>query len=87
MKEAGQEGYWLLDQIEAHGSDELKTLAKVKQLRRMLAEQFTRGKDSRAVPRPPSQAKGDVVTSPHDPEARYGKKGEQGWVGLQASGD
>lgn len=83
MREAGQEGYWLLDQVEAHGSDELKALAEVEQLRRVLAEQFTRGEDGETAPRPPGQAKGDVITTPHDPEARYGKKGWQGWVGYK----
>jgi transposase len=83
MKEAGQEGYWLLDQVEAHGCDVLKALVEVKQLRRVLTEQFTRSEDGETTPRPPSQAKGDVITSPHDPEARYGKKGGQGWVGYK----
>ena len=83
MGEAGQEGYWLLDQVEAHGSDELKTLAEVKQLRRILEEQFTRGEDGDTAPRPPSQVKGDVITTPHDPEVRYGYKGGQGWVGYK----
>jgi transposase len=83
MEEAGQEGYWLLDQAEAHGSDELRALAEVKQLRRVLEEQFTRGENGETAPRPPDQAKGDVITTPHDPEARYGKKGGQGWVGYK----
>jgi len=83
MSEAGQEGYWLLDQVEAHGSDELKALAEVKQLRRVLEEQFNRGDDGEPTPRPSGQAKGDVITTPHDPEARYGYKGGQGWVGYK----
>jgi transposase len=83
MGEAGQEGYWLLDQVDGHGSDELKALAEVKQLRRVLAEQFTRGEDGETKPRPPGEAKGDVLTTPHDPEARYGRKGGQGWVGYK----
>ena len=83
MSEAGQEGYWLWDQVEAHGSDALKALPEVKQLRRVLGEQFTRGDDGETTPRPPSQATGDVITTPHDPEARYGYKGGQGWVGYK----
>jgi len=83
MGEAGQEGYWLLDQVDGHGSDELKALAEAKQLRRVLAEQFTRGEDGEAKPRPPGEAKGDVFTTPHDPEVRYGYKGGQGWVGYK----
>lgn len=81
MGEVGQEGYWLLDQVEAHGSDALKALAEVEQLRRVLEEQLTRGENGETAPRPPGQAKGDVITTPHDPEARYGKKGgKDGWA-------
>jgi transposase len=76
--EAGQEGYWLLDQVEAHGSNGLMTLAEVKQLRRILEEQFTRGEEGDTAPRPPGQVKGDVITTPLDPEARDGYKGGQG---------
>ena len=83
MGEAGQEGYWLLDQVDAYGSGRLKALAAVKQLRRVLEEQFTRGEDGETKPRPPGQAKGDVITTPHDPEVRYGRKGGQGWVGYK----
>jgi hypothetical protein len=50
---------------------------------RVLGEQVTRGEDGETKPRPPGQAKGDAVTNPHDPEVRYGYKGEQGWVGCK----
>jgi transposase len=83
MREAGQEGYWLLEQVEGHGSDELKALVEIEQLRRVLEEQFTRGEDGKMPPRPRTQAKGDVITTPHDPEVRYGYKGGQGWVGYK----
>ena len=58
MGEAGQEGYWFLDHVEAHGSDQLRALAKVEQLRRGLEEQLTRGEDGETAPRPPGQARG-----------------------------
>lgn len=83
LEEAGQEGYWLLDQVAAHGNDKLRALAEVKQLRRVLEEQYSRGEDGETAPRPPGEAKGDVITTPHDPDARYGKKGGQGWVGYK----
>jgi transposase len=83
MGEAGQEGYWLVEQVEGHGSDELKALAEIEQLRRVLEEQFTRGEDGKTTPRPRQQAKGDVITTPHDPDVRYGYKGGQGWVGYK----
>jgi hypothetical protein len=83
MREAGQEGYWLLDQVEGQGSEELKALVEIEQLRRVLEEQFTRGEDGTMPPRPRQQAKGDVITTPHDPDVRYGYKGGQGWVGYK----
>ena len=55
MSEAGQEGYWLLDQIEARGSDEMKALAEVKQLIRVLGEQFSRRENGDTGPRSPDQ--------------------------------
>jgi hypothetical protein len=83
MREAGQEGYWLLEQVEGCGSDELKALVEIGQLRRVLEEQFTRGENGKMPPSPRQQAKGDVITTPHDPEVRYGYKGGQGWVGYK----
>jgi transposase len=80
---AGQEGYWLVGQIEAHGTPELQSLPEMAQLKRVLDEQFPRGEDGQAAPRPPGQCKGDVLTSPHDPEVRYGAKGGKGWVGYK----
>jgi hypothetical protein len=61
----------------------LKALVEIKQLRRVLEEQFTRGEGGKTTPRPRRQAKGDVITTPHDPEVRYGYKGGQGWVGYK----
>jgi transposase len=83
MIEAGREGYWLLEQLEAHGGPELTGLPEVIQLRRVLEEQYTRGQDGSIAQRPPGQSKGDVVSSPHDPEARYASKGGRGWVGYK----
>jgi hypothetical protein len=83
MGEAGQEGYWLLEQVERHGCDQLKALEEIERLRRVLDEQFTRAEDGRTTPRPRREAKGDVITTPHDPEVRYGYKGGQEWVGYK----
>lgn len=71
----GQEGYWLLEQVEGPGSDGLKALEAIEQLRRALDERFTRGEDGRTTPRPRQEAKADVITTPHDPKVRYGYKG------------
>ena len=61
----------------------MKALVEIEQLKRVLEEQFTRGEDGKMAPGPRREAKGDVITTPHDPEVRYGYKGGQGWVGYK----
>jgi transposase len=83
MVEAGREAAWLVGQVAESGSKELKSLPEMRQLRRVLEEQYTQDEEGNTKPRPPGQRKGDVITSPHDPEVRYGMKGGQGWVGYK----
>jgi len=33
--------------------------------------------------RPAGQVTGDVISSPHDPQARYGNKGNHAWIGYK----
>lgn len=82
MQAAGQDGYWLLAQLEAHGSAALQGLAEVAQLRRVLDEQFEYDGEQ-PTPRPPEDCTGDVLNTPHDPDVRYRKKGSTGWWGYQ----
>jgi len=81
--QTGQEGYWLLDQVAVQGSPSLQALPEIVQLRRVWEEQFTRQEDGSAHLRPPGEAGGDVITSPHDPDVRYGDKGSRNWVGYK----
>ncbi len=83
MEEAGREGTWLMEQVADKGSPAMQCLPEMAQLRRVLEEQYRRDEEGNTKPRPPGQRKGDVITSPHDPEVRYGMKGGQGWVGYK----
>jgi len=83
LRQAGQEGYWLLDQVEAHGDEVLRQLPEITLLRRVLDEQFERPDDGSAHPRPDGDCTGDVISSPHDPEVRYGSKGKIEWRGYK----
>jgi hypothetical protein len=87
MGEARHEGCWLLKQVEDQESEEVKALVEIEQPRRELEERFVRGEGSKTTTRPRREAKGDLITIPHDPEVRYGCKGGKWWVGyrLQAA--
>jgi transposase len=83
LHQAGQEGYWLLDQVAAHGEEALRQLPEITLLRRVLDEQFERQDDGRSHARPESDCTGDVISNPHDPEVRYGSKGRIEWRGYK----
>jgi transposase len=83
FRQSGQDGYWLLAQLERVGTPVLKGLPAIAQLRRVWEEQFTRQADGSACPRPPGEAGGDALTSPHDADVRYGDKGSHQWVGYK----
>jgi transposase len=83
LRQTGQDGYWLLDQVAVQGSPGLQALPEIVRLRRVWEEQFTRQEDGSAHLRPPGEAGGDVITSPHDADVRYGDKGSRNWVGYK----
>lgn len=87
MQNAGQEGYWLLAQVTQHGSSSLKALPEVALLERVLAEQFDPPGSGPVTmkARIAGSACGDVIVSPHDPEARYSRKNASTeWEGYKA---
>jgi transposase len=83
LHQAGQEGYWLLDQVDAHGEAPLRQLPEITLLRRVMDEQFERQDDGRSHARPDGDGTGDVISNPHDPEVRYGSKGKIEWHGYK----
>lgn len=82
MLQAGRDGFWLLRQVETFGTPALQALAEIELLRQVLAEQFEVDDDNGDVSTR-EKATGDVLCSPHDPEARYGEKRSQGWHGYK----
>ena len=83
LRQTGQDGAWLLEQVAAQGSSGLQALPEIVQLRRVWQEQFTRQADGSTQLRPPGEAGGDVINSPHDADVRYGDKGSRNWVGYK----
>jgi transposase len=83
LHKAGKEGQWLVTQVLTTGSQELLSLPELTLLRRVLEEQYA--PDAAGVPqtRPAGQVTGDVISSPHEPQARYGNKGNHAWIGYK----
>ena len=87
MREAGQDGFWLLGQIERQGSAEMQELEAIQRLREVLEQQFeiVESEDGGGVEtKPKVTVDGDAIASPHDPDARYGRKGDKNWLGAKA---
>jgi transposase len=81
----GKDGNTLLNAIYASSAPAwLRALPAVQTLRRVWVQQFfweegeLRWRERTNLP-----AAGDCINSPYDPEARYAKKREQGWVGYK----
>ncbi len=83
LQKAGEEGQWLVRQVMTAGSPVLQSLPEVGLLKRVLAEQYSQNQDGQVQTRPPGQVTGDVISSPHDTEARYGNKGSHEWIGYK----
>jgi transposase len=81
LREIGEDGYWLLGRLAAAPAA-LRGLEAVRVLQTVWEQRFERGPDGAARPRldggPPCTER---VVSPHDPEARAGRKRGTGWVG------
>jgi transposase len=83
LQKAGEEGQWFVTQVMATGSQALQTLPELALLRRVLDEQYASNEAGQLQTRPAGQVTGDVITSPHDTEARYGNKGSHEWIGYK----
>lgn len=80
LVQAGHDGLWFLSQVDHDGPLAVQQLAEVAVLRQVLEQQFPQGPDQPLEQRPTG---GDVVESPHEPAARFGKKRGQGWRGYK----
>jgi transposase len=88
-KQAGQDGYWLLDHLQESGPAAVQELPEVKTLETVLEQTFTRSKSGggggRKV-RLRRQKRGEgneKVLSPHETEARMAQKRGKGWRGYK----
>ncbi len=88
MVDAGRDGFWLLSQIEQKGQSSWQDLPEIITLARVLSEQFDQDDEdggSGLQAKANIDAKGDVITSPHEPSVRYSRKGkETAWRGYKA---
>ena len=87
LLDAGQDGFWLLSQIEEHGESAWQELPEIVALRQVLSQQFDQDDEeggSGLKAKANTDAKGDVITSPHDRTVRYSKKNKQTeWRGYK----
>ena len=82
LQKAGEEATWLLKAIEQSAVD-WQTDEALHVLRRVVSEQFETNAAGKLQARTDTDACGDVLVSPHETEARYGKKGDKGWLGYK----
>jgi transposase len=82
MQQAGEATAWLLQVVDAAQLSWADDEA-IQVLRRVLDEQFERGTDGQLQTRPDKDACGDVLVSPHERSARFGRKGETNWQGYK----
>lgn len=80
----GQDGFWLLDRLEASETPAgLRDLEAVQLLRRVWAQKFVRD-ESGVVWRPGGRYDGHTeIHTPHDPDARWSAKRGQGRLGYR----
>jgi hypothetical protein len=79
--QSGKDAAWLLAQVDASAPEAVRTQPEVDILRKVLQQQFPAG----PLEPPPNKrpAGKDVIESPHEPEARFGKKREVKWSGYK----
>lgn len=81
VQQAGQDGFWLLTQIDQSAPEPVAALNEVHVLRQVLEQQFPHGPSHPpATCRPTGDA---IIESPHEPEARYSKKRSKSWLGYK----
>jgi len=82
-QEVGSDGQWLLDRLQAKTTSPtlLRELPAVQVLRSVWSQQFE-VVEGKTIFRAPGPYEGTSrIQTPHDPEARYSKKGRQSWIG------
>lgn len=80
LQQVGQDGFWLLAQIDASASQAVRELAEVGTLRTVWAQRYHRVEGKVAV-REQTVSYRELVVSPHDPGVRAGQKRGKQWLG------
>src|ERR1051326_6925434 len=83
LQKAGEEGQWLVTQVMTTGGQVLQALPELALLVRVLSEHFAPDEAGQLQTRPAGQVTGDVIARPHEPQARYGKKGNHERIGTK----
>ena len=83
LKQTGADGQWLLDKLQVAGtSAALAALPAVAQLQQVWQQQFEATAQG-VQPRAKVDTCGpERLSSPHDPDMRYGEHGQQSWEGY-----
>jgi transposase len=81
LGQTGQDAFWFLAQVDRTAPEVIRQLPEVATLRTVLEQQFPQGPSGPPVQRRPTG--GEVVESPHEPEARYGNKRGKPWIGYK----
>lgn len=79
--QAGQDGFWFVAQVDQSAPEAVGHLPEVGVLRTVLQQQFPGGAGRPPAPRRPTG--GEILESPHEPEARYGTKRGKGFLGYK----
>lgn len=91
-KRAGQDGFWLLEEIEAQAPEGVRALAEVETLRTVWEQTFTRSEDESGGGGKARQVRlrsrkrvagKERIQTPHDRDARWANKRGKGWVGYK----
>ena len=82
LAQAGQDGVWVLAQLDQHAPPPLPSLAEVSTLRTVLAQQFPQGPDQPPAQKRPS-GEGVIEEPARARGACYGTKRGQHWIGYK----
>jgi transposase len=80
----GSDGQWLLERLEGKNAPaEIRDLPEVQVLKTVWAQQFRESEGKIAYQELKRYDGHTQIQTPHDPEARYGKKRYQEWLGAK----
>ena len=80
LRNVGQDGLWLLEQLEKVKSEGVRKTAEVDVLRKVWHQQYEQV-DGIAKPKKGQVNCRELIVSPHDPGVRIGQKRGKGWIG------